>query len=295
MSANVDGMVREGMNAFKNGKKEDARALLMRAVEIDPYNEQGWLWLSAVVDGPEDQRTCLENVLAINPNNAQARNGIDALTGGVSLNTSAPAAAANPFSSVEWDQGGLETSSPSATSRGPEISTDEYDDWMTNLNLSPGAAAAEVDDSAGIFTASPFDNTDSMFGSDDDDMFSGPFGADTRASTAINEPAFNPPPAQPVQEPASARRSPAPAPASNDDLLNDAGGLFYSGGYAAESMLDEPEEANELMEMLPPEITATRIPGSVEGTPIGLIIGAAVLLLLNLAAVGLLVARFMPA
>jgi hypothetical protein len=124
-------------------------------------------------------------------------------------------------------------------------------------------------------------------------MFSGPFGADTRVNEAVNEPAY---PSTP--EPASAsRRSPATSldPASDDDLLNDTGGLFYSGGYAEEGVLDEPQEVNELLEMLPPEISATRIPGSVERTPVGLLIGVIVLVILNLAAVSLLAARFMPA
>ena len=76
MSANVEAMVREGINAVKAGNKEEGRALLRKAVELDPYNEEGWLWLSGVVESPEDQRTCLENVLSINPNNDRARQGV---------------------------------------------------------------------------------------------------------------------------------------------------------------------------------------------------------------------------
>lgn len=76
MSANVEAMVREGKAALKAGRKDEARTLLMKAVELDPYNEDGWLWLSGIVDSPEDQRTCLENVLAINPNNQSAQRGL---------------------------------------------------------------------------------------------------------------------------------------------------------------------------------------------------------------------------
>ena len=79
MAANIEGMVREGINAFKSGKKDEARVLLSKAVELDPYNEDGWLWLSGVVVSVEDQRTCLENVLAINPGNSRARSGLDFL------------------------------------------------------------------------------------------------------------------------------------------------------------------------------------------------------------------------
>lgn len=40
MSANVDAMVREGVNAYKSGRKDEARSLLLKASELDPYNEQ---------------------------------------------------------------------------------------------------------------------------------------------------------------------------------------------------------------------------------------------------------------
>ena len=50
MSANVDAMVNEGVNAFKAGRKEEARALLLKATELDQYNEQAWLWLSGLME-----------------------------------------------------------------------------------------------------------------------------------------------------------------------------------------------------------------------------------------------------
>ena len=50
MSANVDAMVREGINAYKAGRKEEARALLLKATELDQYNEAG-MALAQRVDG----------------------------------------------------------------------------------------------------------------------------------------------------------------------------------------------------------------------------------------------------
>jgi hypothetical protein len=117
MAANVEAMVREGVNALKAGRKEEAGVLLLGEVELDPYNEDAWLWLSGIVESPEDQRTCLENVLSINPNNARARSGLEYLDrmGSSALNSAAPPA--QPFvsvpTSVEW-QTPPETSSPSA-------------------------------------------------------------------------------------------------------------------------------------------------------------------------------------
>jgi tetratricopeptide (TPR) repeat protein len=51
----------------------------LQVIELDERNEQAWLWLSGVVESVEDRRTCLENVLAINPNNANARLGLERL------------------------------------------------------------------------------------------------------------------------------------------------------------------------------------------------------------------------
>ncbi len=76
MASNVDNLIREGIQAHRNGDIAEARNLLMKAVEIDDHSEQAWLWLSAVVDSSEEQQTCLENVLVINPNNEKAQQGL---------------------------------------------------------------------------------------------------------------------------------------------------------------------------------------------------------------------------
>jgi hypothetical protein len=49
----------------------------MQLVDEDERNEQAWLLLSALVNTPEEQQICLENVLAINPDNARAKKGLD--------------------------------------------------------------------------------------------------------------------------------------------------------------------------------------------------------------------------
>ncbi|HFD38813.1 MAG TPA: tetratricopeptide repeat protein [Anaerolineae bacterium] len=69
-------LLRQGIAAVKAGQKEEARRLLMQVVELDEHNEQGWLWLSGVVETIEDRRICLENVLTINPDNAHAQTGL---------------------------------------------------------------------------------------------------------------------------------------------------------------------------------------------------------------------------
>jgi hypothetical protein len=71
----------DGALALSEGDRERARELLLRVVEQDEANEEAWLWLSGAVDDPEDQRTALENVLALNPQNKHALYGLDVLDG----------------------------------------------------------------------------------------------------------------------------------------------------------------------------------------------------------------------
>ena len=81
MDSKLAEMLYEGARALQQGDKGRARDLLLQVVEADENSEEAWLWLSGAVDDPEDQRTALENVLALNPENARARYGIDHLDG----------------------------------------------------------------------------------------------------------------------------------------------------------------------------------------------------------------------
>jgi predicted nucleic acid-binding Zn ribbon protein len=72
----VSAWLREGIAAAKAGQNERAHDLLVRVVARDEHNAPAWLWLSGVVEDLEDRHLCLENVLAIDPNNAAARTGL---------------------------------------------------------------------------------------------------------------------------------------------------------------------------------------------------------------------------
>jgi tetratricopeptide (TPR) repeat protein len=75
-STQVAELLRRGITAAQAGRREEARQLLLHVVELDERNERAWLWLSGVVDSRDDRRVCLENVLAINPGNPHARQGL---------------------------------------------------------------------------------------------------------------------------------------------------------------------------------------------------------------------------
>jgi tetratricopeptide (TPR) repeat protein len=71
-----DDLLKQGIAAARAGRKDEARQKLMSVVDLDEENEQAWLWLSGVVESNADRRVCLENVLALNPNNAAAQKGL---------------------------------------------------------------------------------------------------------------------------------------------------------------------------------------------------------------------------
>ena len=65
-----------GITAVKNGNRQQGRKLLEAVLEADERNEKAWLWLSGAVDTAEERQICLENVLAINPDNQLAQKGL---------------------------------------------------------------------------------------------------------------------------------------------------------------------------------------------------------------------------
>ncbi|MCX7682545.1 MAG: hypothetical protein N2508_11400 [Anaerolineae bacterium] len=60
------------IEAARSGDLKRARDNLIHIIELDERNEEAWMWLSTVVESRADKIVCLENVLAINPGNAQA-------------------------------------------------------------------------------------------------------------------------------------------------------------------------------------------------------------------------------
>lgn len=59
--------------ALRLGDREEAERLYRRATERSPGNTQAWLGLAGAVDSIDEKRACFERVLAINPNNGEAR------------------------------------------------------------------------------------------------------------------------------------------------------------------------------------------------------------------------------
>ena len=73
-------LLQQGIAYAKEGRREEARNILLQVVELDEQNESAWLWLSGVVDSDDDKAVALENVLALNPNNEWAKRGLKILS-----------------------------------------------------------------------------------------------------------------------------------------------------------------------------------------------------------------------
>jgi tetratricopeptide (TPR) repeat protein len=115
----IEDWLERGITAFKEGESALARDLLLAVVEKDEKNESAWLWLSEVVESPEDKEICLRNVLVLNPENQLAQQRIGRFT-----------------SQHEISQGGekhssytieIEPVSPAAAILYPERLSREYD------------------------------------------------------------------------------------------------------------------------------------------------------------------------
>ena len=75
----LEEMLNQGIAAVKAGKMKEAQDWLVALLQIDRYNEQGWLWLSGAADNDQDRLECIQEVLKINPDNVFAQRGLAAL------------------------------------------------------------------------------------------------------------------------------------------------------------------------------------------------------------------------
>jgi len=72
----VQAWMREALQAELAGDRPRARELLMQVVAADEANVTAWWELGQVVETPEDQEVCFENVLALEPDHALARQAL---------------------------------------------------------------------------------------------------------------------------------------------------------------------------------------------------------------------------
>ncbi len=75
----ITALLHAAVMALRSGDQTAARTTLDQILELDPTNEQAWLWMSGAVESPAEQRECLKVVLKLNPANQAAQRGLDIL------------------------------------------------------------------------------------------------------------------------------------------------------------------------------------------------------------------------
>lgn len=70
-------LVALGRTLAQVGQKPWAYRLLQRATELDPRNEEAWLWRAGIAPDNDETIFCLKQVLEQHPNHPQARAGLE--------------------------------------------------------------------------------------------------------------------------------------------------------------------------------------------------------------------------
>lgn len=74
-------LLQAGIAAAKAGDIATASTLLIQVVQTNPNSEWGWLWLGLCRTASEQRAYCFRRVLALNPQNAEARHQMELLHG----------------------------------------------------------------------------------------------------------------------------------------------------------------------------------------------------------------------
>lgn len=70
-TSQIDRLI-DAIDLVKEDERESARSLLRELIREDNDFEDAWLWMAVSVDSLDQSTICLDNVLRVNPNNAQA-------------------------------------------------------------------------------------------------------------------------------------------------------------------------------------------------------------------------------
>jgi len=80
-----DALLQAALTAARAGELEEAAILFARLVKEEPFSDQGWLGLGFCFSDNKRREYCFLRVLAINPNNPQARQALGLLENPISI------------------------------------------------------------------------------------------------------------------------------------------------------------------------------------------------------------------
>ncbi|MBI2863984.1 MAG: hypothetical protein HYX94_05430 [Chloroflexi bacterium] len=72
-ASHLHNLIEQGKTAGMSGNRRLAYSLFSLAVDLDPKNDEAWLWKGAMTDNGEEKFVCIQQALAIDPNNQKAQ------------------------------------------------------------------------------------------------------------------------------------------------------------------------------------------------------------------------------
>jgi hypothetical protein len=76
MSDETHATLDQAIAAARAGHRDEAAGMLRRIVGANPFNADAWVWLGGLASDPKEQRSALEQALAIAPDNQRAQQGL---------------------------------------------------------------------------------------------------------------------------------------------------------------------------------------------------------------------------
>jgi hypothetical protein len=159
--AEPESILQLGIEAARDGNKEEARSLFRLLTRQEPRNAQAWLWLAGVAETRDERQAALEQVVEIEPTNDMAIKGLQALGVRPGSRSAAPAPvapapapaapAASAYSDFDDDDPFAELDAladvmadgPAAARRDPPPVTEQFDasddDGLDSLSTTPPA------------------------------------------------------------------------------------------------------------------------------------------------------------
>ena len=76
----MDDLLQQGIQAYRAGKRDEARKLFIAVVKQSQDDERAWGWMYNVCDNDKERIYCLNQVLRINPKNEKVNELLTQLT-----------------------------------------------------------------------------------------------------------------------------------------------------------------------------------------------------------------------
>ena len=92
----VDHLMADGLQAFREGRNDEAARTFRQAADLSPKNEFAWIWVAQTSTDPAAQRLALERALVANPDSKYANDALRRLNNNFGAQTTAETPVVQP-------------------------------------------------------------------------------------------------------------------------------------------------------------------------------------------------------